>query len=155
MTQVNRDRRRAVVGGGLFAALVALGLLPSRAALADWNKAAFEGKNISDTLKALGLDTPAASGALQLVASEIAENGAVVPIQIVSRIPNTTRLALMVERNPNTLAATFDIPPDALADVTTRIKMSQTSNVVALAVADGKVFSTAKEIVVTIGGCGG
>jgi len=155
MSHVNGERRQVLASGGLFAALVSLGLLPSRAALAEWNKAAFEGKNIPDTLKALGLETPTASGELQLIASDIAENGAVVPIQIVSRIANTTRLALMVEKNPNMLAATFDILPEAIADVTTRVKMGQTSNVVALAVAGGKVFSATKEIKVTLGGCGG
>lgn len=77
------------------------------------------------------------------------------PVQIVSRIPNTTRIALMVEKNPNMLAAVFDIPEGMLPDVATRIRMGQTSDIVAVAVAGGKVYSARREIKVTLGGCGG
>jgi len=152
MAYLDEDRRKLLALG---AALAAIGVLPSGAALAQWNKAAFEGKTIPDALKALGADNAAASGEIQLIVSDIAENGAVVPVQIVSRIANTTRVALLVEKNPNTLAATFDILPDALPDVTTRVKMGQTSNMVAIAMADGKVYSATKEVKVTLGGCGG
>jgi len=152
-------RRREVLrsAGGLsaLAVLASIGLLPARAALADWNKAAFDTKTVADTLKALGLGTPTESGDLQIIASDIAENGAVVPVQIVSKLPKTTKIALLVEKNPNLLAATFDIVDGMVADVSTRIKMGQTSDVIAVAVADGKVVSSTKEIKVTLGGCGG
>ncbi|MCA3245716.1 MAG: thiosulfate oxidation carrier protein SoxY [Azospirillum sp.] len=154
MKTVDNTRRRVVQTGGALAAFAAAGLLPTDA-LAAWNQAAFEGKNIPDTLKALNLDNPTPSGDLQIVASDIAENGAVVPIQIVSRIPNTTRIALMVEKNPNMLAAVFDVPEGMLPDVATRIRMQQTSNIVAVAVAGGKVHTVTREIKVTLGGCGG
>lgn len=154
MKTVDNTRRRVVQTGGALAALAAAGLLPTDA-LAAWNQAAFEGKNIPDTLKALNLDNPANSAELQIVASDIAENGAVVPIQIVSRIPNTTRIALMVEKNPNMLAAVFDVPEGMMPDVATRIRMGQTSDIVAVAVAGGKVYTARREIKVTLGGCGG
>jgi sulfur-oxidizing protein SoxY len=102
----------------------------------------------------LGIEPATASAALVLTVPDIADNGAVVPVQILSRLPGTTRLALMVEKNPNTLTAVFEILPDALADVATRIKMAQTSNVVAIAVAEGKVYSAIREVKVTLGGCG-
>ena len=53
------------------------------------------------------------------------------------------------------LAAAFDIGPDTIPEVTARIKMGQTSNVMVLVKADGKFYATAKEIKVTLGGCGG
>jgi sulfur-oxidizing protein SoxY len=152
-----KNRRNFLkVGGGwsLVAALAAAGMLPGKAALADWNKSAFDGKNVAETLKALGIEPATASAALVLTVPDIADNGAVVPVQILSRLPGTTRLALMVEKNPNTLTAVFEILPDALADVATRIKMAQTSNVVAIAVAEGKVYSATREVKVTLGGCG-
>jgi sulfur-oxidizing protein SoxY len=158
---LDEDRRSLLKAGGgwsLVAALAAAGLLPSKAALADgnvgWNKAAFDGKNVAETLKALDIEPATASASLVLTVPDIADNGAVVPVQILSRLAGTTRLALMVEKNPSTLAAVFEILPDAIADVATRIKMAQTSNVVAIAVADGKVYSATKEVKVTLGGCG-
>jgi sulfur-oxidizing protein SoxY len=152
-----KNRRNFLkVGGGwsLVAALAAAGMLPGKAALADWNKSAFDGKNVAETLKALGIEPATASAALVLTVPDIADNGAVVPVQILSRLPGTTRLALMVEKNPNTLTAVFEILPDAVADVATRIKMAQTSNVVAIAVAEGKVYSATREVKVTLGACG-
>ena len=154
--QNTHDRRQILRNGGLLGLIAALGsMIAPRLALAAWNKAAFEGKTLADTYKSMGVDGVKESGEIQLIASDIAENGAVVPLQAVSKIPNTTQIAFLVEKNPNMLAATFDIGPDMIADVTTRIKMGQTSNVIALVKADGKFYSATKEIKVTLGGCGG
>ena len=126
-----------------------------RLALAVWNKAAFETKTLADAYKALGVVAPTASGDIQLIASDIAENGAVVPVEAISKIPNTTQISFLVEKNPTMLTAQFDLGPDMLPDVSTRIKMGQTSNVIALVKADGKFYTATKEIKVTLGGCGG
>ena len=75
-----------------------------------------------------------------LLAPDIAENGAVVPIGIASAIPKTESIAILVEKNPNMLAAVFDIPAGTEPKLTTRIKMGQTSNVYALVKADGKYY---------------
>jgi sulfur-oxidizing protein SoxY len=62
----------------------------------------------------------------------------------------------MVQKNPNILAADFDIPDGTDPWVNTRIKMGQTSNVYAVVkTADGKFYYTSKEVKVTLGGCGG
>ncbi|HPG02286.1 MAG TPA: thiosulfate oxidation carrier protein SoxY [Beijerinckiaceae bacterium] len=149
------SRRQLLKNGGLLGLIATFGAAIPRLAYAAWNKAAFEGKTLPDTYKAMGADGPKESGEVQLIASDIAENGAVVPLQCVSKLPNTTQIAFLVEKNPNMLAASFDIGPDMVADVTTRIKMGQTSNVIALVKADGKFYTATKEIKVTLGGCGG
>ncbi|MCW2272841.1 thiosulfate oxidation carrier protein SoxY [Rhodoblastus acidophilus] len=155
MMLASQDRRGFLRHTGLFGlAISALTFLP-RMAHAAWNKPAFDAKTMADAYKAMGVENPTASADVTLVASDIAENGAVVPVQAISKIPNTTQISFLVEKNPNMLAAAFDIGPDMLADVTTRIKMGQTSNVIALVKADGKYFTAAKEIKVTLGGCGG
>ena len=86
---------------------------------------------------------------------DIAENGAVVPIGVTSTIPKTERIAILVEKNPNMLAASFDLPAGTEPTVTTRVKMGQSSNVYALVKADGKYYVAQKEVKVTLGGCGG
>ena len=90
-----------------------------------------------------------------MVAPDIAENGAVVPVGAVSKLPNTTDIMIIVEKNPSPLAAAFTIPAGTNADVQTRIKMGQSSNVIAVVKADGKLYSATKETKVTLGGCGG
>jgi sulfur-oxidizing protein SoxY len=79
----------------------------------------------------------------------------VVPVGIVSAIPKTESIAIMIEKNPTLLAAIFDVPPGTDPAISTRVKMAQTSNVYALVKADGKYYAASKEIKVTIGGCGG
>jgi sulfur-oxidizing protein SoxY len=86
---------------------------------------------------------------------DIAENGAVVPFTIQSKIPKTESIALLVEKNPSILVASFSIPDGTEPWVNTRAKMGQTSNVIALVKADGKYYYAAKEVKVTLGGCGG
>ena len=141
---------------GLIAALMAAGFLrPGTVRAEEWNKAAFASKSLEDLVKKLGGSGPAASEDISIVAPEIAENGAVVPIGIVSSLPGTEAIAIAIEKNPNMLAASFDIPSGTLPEVQTRVKMAQTSNVFALVKANGKFYYAAKEIKVTLGGCGG
>src|SRR5215470_1099310 len=148
---MNRQRRQVLRAGGgvsLLALVAAAGWLrPGEALAADWNKAAFETNSMDATMKALGGSAPAQSKDITFFQTpDIAENGAVVPIGITSAIPNTQSIAILVEKNPNMLAAVFDIPPGTEPSLSTRIKMGQTSNVYALVKADGKYYAASKEI---------
>jgi sulfur-oxidizing protein SoxY len=143
---------------GLLKAAVALvlaGLLKPVAALAAWNKAAFSSKTSADALKSLGTPSAEASGGIVIEAPQIAENGAVVPIELTSNIPGTTAIAVLVEKNPYPLVAKFDFAEGALPYVKINAKMGETSDVRVVATAGGKHYQATKEIKVTIGGCGG
>ena len=157
---MNLQRRKALrTGGGmtLLTLVAAAGWLrPEDALAADWNKAAFETNSMDATLKALGSGTPVQSKDITFFQTpDIAENGAVVPVGVTSNIPKTESIAILVEKNPNMLAAVFDVPAGTDPSLSTRIKMGQSSNVFALVKADGKYYVTGKEIKVTLGGCGG
>lgn len=157
MDQGRRDTLK--IGGGLslFALLAATGWVArDAAAAADWNKAAFEAKTMDEAYKAIAGTAPAPSKDITFVGTpDIAENGAVVPIGVTSTIPKTEQIAILIEKNPNMLAAVFDVPAGTEPAIATRVKMSQTSNVYALVKADGKFYVAAKEVKVTLGGCGG
>ena len=156
MTAPTIDRRRVLKQGGLLAMLAAAGFAVPRDARAAVDSAAFEGKTLDEALRALGVAAkPADSALVRLIAPEIAENGAAVPVQAISNLPGTERLAILIEKNPNALAAVFEVGPDAVADFATRVKLAQTSNVVVLVKAEGRFHAAVKEIKVTIGGCGG
>jgi sulfur-oxidizing protein SoxY len=149
-------RRKVLSHGASVAALMAgAGLWPA-AALAAWTQAAFEARNLSDAVKALGGSTPEESSGVTLTGPDIAENGAAVSVALASTLPGVKRLLLLVEKNPNTLAAMFDLSSDAVEPrIETRVKMSQSSNVFAVAMlADGRVLYARKDIKVTLGGCG-
>jgi len=149
-------RRGLLKAAGALGALLAAGLLRPIAALAaTWNKEAFAAKSAADALKSLGAAGAEASGAIAIEAPQIAENGAVVPIEILSNIPGTTSIAVLIEKNPFPLAGRFDFMEGALAFVKLNVKMGETSDVRAVATAGGKSYTATKEIKVTIGGCGG
>ena len=156
---MNSGRRKVLKSSGGAAVLglaMAAGLFkPGSAWAQSWNKAAFETKSLNDAVKAMGGATAVESKDIAIQSPDIAENGAVVPFTISSKVPKTESIALLVEKNPNILAANFNIPDGTEPWVNTRVKMGQTSNVIALVKADGKYYYTAKEVKVTLGGCGG
>ena len=153
---MNQQRRDALRISTVLGLAVAAGLLtPAEAFANDWNKAAFDTKNLNDTVKALGGTGATISKDVVIVAPDIAENGAVVPVGVTTALANVQQIAILVEKNPNVLSGNFTIPPGTEATVNTRVKMGQTSNVHALVKADGKWLLATKEIKVTLGGCGG
>ncbi len=148
------EQKRRGLLGALAGALVA-GLLKPVLALAAWNKEAFGAKSAAEALKGLGAASPEPSKDIVIEAPEIAENGAVVPVEITSNIPGTTHIAVVIEKNPFPLAARFEFKEGALPFVKLNAKMGETSDVRVVASAGGRHYSAAKEIKVTIGGCGG
>lgn len=153
------SRRKVLQGTGglaLMGLAMAAGLFkPGLARAEGWNKAAFETKSFADAVKAMGGSPPVQSKDIVLNSPDIAENGAVVPFTVESKLPGTKSIALLVEKNPNILAADFEIPQGTDPWINTRVKMGQTSRVIALVNADGKYYYNAKEVKVTLGGCGG
>jgi sulfur-oxidizing protein SoxY len=152
------DRREFLQFAGVLGALAATGVLSAEQALAQqtsWNKAAFEAKNLNDAVKALGGSGVTESKDITITGPDIAENGAVVPVGISSKVPGTQAVYILVEKNPNMVAAAFTIPAGTEANVSTRIKMGQSSNIVGLVKANNQFFMASKEVKVTLGGCGG
>jgi len=145
---MNRLRRT------LLGALAAM-LAKPFAALAAWSENAFGAKTTQDALRGLGAANPAPSKDITIDAPQIAENGAVVPIEIASNIPGTTSLAVVLEKNPFPLAAKFDFKEGALPYIKVNVKMAETSDVRVVATAGGRHYAATREIKVTIGGCGG
>lgn len=153
---MNFQRRRFIrMAGSAIGALGASLMLPLRA-LAEVTglDAAFQARNLDDTFKSLG-GTPEPSTAIQLTTPDIAENGAVVPVSVTSSLPKTEQIMVLVEKNPNPLAASFTFPEGTEPSISTRVKVGQTCNVYAVVKADGKLYSAFRETKVTLGGCGG
>jgi len=152
---MNQRRRALLATAGGAGAFATLGLLaPGRARAAAWNKPGFEAKAAGDAIRNLGAANLTESKDIAITAPDIAENGAVVPVAVTSRIPNTQTISIIAEKNPFPLAATFDMANGAEGYASVRIKMGQTSNVRAVVKADGRFYTAVKEVKVTVGGCG-
>jgi sulfur-oxidizing protein SoxY len=149
-----QDRREVLRQSLAVAGLLgATGLFPQYAHA--FTRSAFDAKSVGEAVRAYGASAPAESRDVTLTAPEIAENGAVVSFVIASTLPAVKHLLLLVERNPNTLVAKFDVSDAVEANFSLRAKMAETSNVFAVAItADNKAWFTKKEVKVTLGGCG-
>jgi sulfur-oxidizing protein SoxY len=116
---------------------------------------AFKAQSEADAIKALYGKTAEASDKVKLDAPEIAENGAVVPVSVATTLADVTSISFLVSENPVVLVASYKIPAGTMPSVANRIKMAKTSNVIVVVEAGGKLYSTTKEVKVTVGGCGG
>lgn len=139
---------------GMVAALVS-GVVPLRALAAAWNKVAFDAHALPEVLKAIGATSVVESDKIELRAPEIAENGAIVPVEITSRIPGTESIYIIADKNPQPLVAEFEFTGATDPFISTRIKMGETSKVRVIVKAGGKFYATTRDVKVTIGGCGG
>lgn len=155
MNALRRNVLKGAAGAGTVAVAVAAGLLKPTQAMAAWNKAAFDAKNVGDAMKGLGVSAPADSKDITIKAPDIAENGAVVPVEVTSGIAGTTAIAIIAEKNGTPLVGSYSLSGGTEGFISTRIKMGQTSLVRAVVTAGGKNYTASKEVKVTIGGCGG
>jgi sulfur-oxidizing protein SoxY len=153
-----KDSRRIFLklgaGAAALAAGMAAGVLRGGHAWAARNDPAFQAKSAADALKSLGATGAVESRDVVITAPDIAENGAVVPIAVTSKIRNTEQISIVADKNPFPLAATFNVSGGSEGYVSTRIKMGQSSDVWAVVKAGGKFYTARKEIKITVGGCG-
>ncbi len=156
MTIKRRTFLKQTAAASTVALAAGAGLLLPRAVLAAWPEPAFRADSVSSVLGELvGGGTPGSSDAITIKAPDIAENGAVVPVTVSSSLSNVESIAIVAVNNPFPLTSNFKLGAGTEGFVSTRIKMAQTSEVLAVVKANGTLYSASKEVKVTIGGCGG
>ena len=152
------SKRRQFLNTILVATASAL-LLPLRAVAAIWNKAAFDATKLDDAAKNLAINAETPSKDIEITAPDRAENGAIVQIEVTSRIPNTEAIAVFVEKNPTALIGNFMFSQyqennlGAMPQIVTRIKMAETSDIKIIVKAGNQYYSNAKNVVVLESGC--
>ena len=146
--------RRLLLKGGV--ALAALAALPRTLLAAMWPEEAFAATEADAAMSTLfGTNQATASDQITLKVPEIAENGAVVPVTISTTLADVESISIVVKNNPRPLVASFEIPAGTLPNVSSRIKMGETSDVTAVVKTADGLYSTSRQVKVTIGGCGG
>jgi sulfur-oxidizing protein SoxY len=157
---VTSMKRRIFLKGSLATGAVGIavstGLLTPRVSLAAWSKTAFDATDVNASVSALyGSSSMDNSDKIKIKAPDIAENGAVVPVTVNTSIDGASSISLFADKNTTPLTAEFLLGPTTEGFVSTRIKMGKTANVIAVVKAGDKLYSSSKEVKVTIGGCGG
>ena len=157
MTSIKRRTfLKGTLASSVLSVAVGAGVLTPKMVLAAWPKSAFDAKATSDTMNALyqTSNIPKSSD-IKIKAPDIAENGAVVPVTVSTGMGDVSNISIIVEKNPQPLAAHFNLSGTATGFVSTRVKMGKTSNLTVVIKAGGKLHMASKEVKVTIGGCGG
>jgi sulfur-oxidizing protein SoxY len=153
--QMSLPRRTFLKGIIATGGAMALGttVLPP-AVMADWPKMAFDATTIEDALMALFESSNVEkSDKITIDAPDIAENGAVVPVEITANMPNVKSITVISEKNPVPLVGQFNFADNAEGWVKTRIKMGGTGDIVAVVKADDKLYVARRKVQVTRGGC--
>ncbi len=148
------NRRRVLLTLARLSAVVAVFGTVRPLLAATWNKKAFEAMKVEEAIKAAGIGNAQASDQIVINAPEIAENGAQVPMDVTSMIPNTERIFIFSDKNVQPYVANFAISKHVDPFISTRIKMGESSNVRAYVLAGGRYYYALREVKVTIGGCG-
>ncbi|WP_374260354.1 thiosulfate oxidation carrier protein SoxY [Zoogloea sp.] len=155
MPAARRSFLQAFGSTGALLALVGAGVLrPGRAVAVDFPRGPFEARNVADALRLIGAAGAEASREIVLKTPEIAENGAAVPIEVASQIAGTTRLSVLVDKNPFPLALQFNFAPGAQPRFQAKLKMAESSRLRVVALASGRHYTVFRDVKVTVGGCG-
>ena len=152
------NRRNFIKNSMLFAgSLVAVpSLIVSRKAYAAWPEKSFDIKDLTESVSSVyGHSNLEESSKVKLKAPEIAENGAIVPINVSTTLDNVESIMIFVENNPQPLSSGYKLTSLSEPSIGTRLKMGNTSNVMAAVKSGDKVYTSTQEVKVTIGGCGG
>lgn len=161
---INPSRRgflKGVGGAGVAGFAIGSGLMSFQVHAAaepdatEWPKKAFATPGVDATISELYGMEAEVSDKITLDLPTIAQNGAVVPVSVETSLPGVTSIALLVAKNPNALAAKFEIAEGTLPFVSNRLKMAETTDVVAVVISGGKAYKASKNVKVTVGGCGG
>ena len=152
---MNHNRRHLLKTTGALSVLIAAGVISAEQAFASVDpRAAFGAKTLAEMLSMVG-GTAVSNAEITIIAPDIAENGAVVPVGIISALPNTQEMYIFVEKNPVPLAAIFKLPEGTEGMINSRVKLGQSTDVVIVVKANDQLYVARKEIKVTLGGCGG
>jgi len=137
----------------MLALLGAAGVLGTRRARANDEGAAFAAVTLTDAADALGaalIDDPRVT----LTIPDVVENGAFVPVTVSSRLPGAQEIFILVDHNPQPVAARFTIPEGTEAFVSTRIKLADSGAVHVAVRSGGRLYCASKSAQVMVGGCG-
>ena len=151
-----RSFLKSTFAAGATSVAVSAGIISPNIAFAEAHgNDPFKAKSVDDVLKMLGASGAEASTDIKIKAPEIAENGAVVPVGITSKVKGTTEIIIISAMNPTPLAAKYTFSESAVPAIKSRFKMGKTTDVIALVKAGDKFYTAKANVKVTKGGCGG
>jgi len=156
MQHTRRLFLKGTMAAGTLAVAAGANLLTPGTVLAAWPEKAFNAEKMDAALSALeGKTELVNSDRITVKTPDIAENGAVVSVTVRTDLPDAENISIYVPVNTFPLTASYELTDKFDGEITGRIKMAKTSDVIAVVKAGGKLYTAKKEVKVTLGGCGG
>jgi sulfur-oxidizing protein SoxY len=150
MAMIERREFMAFAGAALLTRFLGN---PGVAWSAERNANAFNARNPESVYAALGLEPPAETGSIVIVAPDVAENGAQVPVEVNVRLARVQRILLIGERNPYPLLADISLSERSAPWFEAKVKLAESSRIRVIAQADGRLHSASRPVKVIVGGC--
>lgn len=152
---------------GLFVAPLAT-IIPSEVKATEWSKlddiSVPPIENVDQTFARLfgNRKIEYSKTKVSFIAPNVAENGAVVPVMIESKVPisgsnHVKKIYIIVDKNKRPHAATFEFTPETgtgYAAINTRVGKTTWIRAI-MEMNDGTLIGGKKEVKVVVGGCGG
>ena len=136
-----------------FPAFCSLLALPFRG-WANWNQNAFHSRHYQKALESLyGSKVLEKTNNIKILAPDVAENGASVPITVSTSIKGIETLSIFIENNPLPLIASYNLRQYAIPNFSVRVKIAKSSPIHVVVRSQGKLLSFSKKIHVSVGGC--
>ena len=156
MQNTRRLFLKGTMAAGTLAVAAGANLLTPGQVLAAWPEKAFNAEKMDAALTAMEGSTELVdSDRITVKTPDIAENGAVVSVTIGTDLPDAESISVYVPVNTFPLTASYELTDQFDGEITGRIKMAKTSDVIAVVKAGDKLYTEKREVKVTLGGCGG
>lgn len=110
--------------------------------------------NVQDVLRVLNIRDSRPGPHIDLDVPDIAENGALVPVEVSAASAGINRIVLIAEGNPFPLLADVRFENGALPWMELRIKLAGSTHVEVYALDGGQWYQTRRFVRVIAGGCG-
>ena len=137
------------------AAIFASGLVTPIKAFAEWNQAALSAKDFNTAINVyFPKQKIHESNQIKIEVYDEVENGAIVPVKVETSLQNVKAITIFADKNPNPLIANFNLSPNCIGFVSTRIKVSEPSNIIVVIDSNEMLYMTKKFIIVHENGCG-
>lgn len=115
---------------------------------------AFAEQLLDPTLETLfGTTNIPSNDKIKVVAADLAENGAVVPVKVETEFVSARSITLLASKNPVPLVAKFDFTERVRPFVATRVKLAESSEIIAVIDTGEELFQARRFVKVTLGGC--
>jgi sulfur-oxidizing protein SoxY len=129
-------------------------LVPSRASAA-LPRETYGAQSLGEAVNAvLGTSQMPSDEDVHLSVPELVEVADYVPVSVDTALDNVQSITLAFEHNPNPIIASFQLDPQLVPYVATRVRLAEAGDLHGLVKAGDFVHRATKKVAVTIGGCG-